>query len=83
MPYQYTLSTTAVGGEGGGASLQDRCWPRAAGREVLFVSKRRRPPPSLSARLEYLRETFQIREADYLAFDAVGWVFLGGGGVCF
>lgn len=25
----------------------------------------------LRARLEYLRETFQIREADYLAFDAV------------
>lgn len=32
-------------------------------------------PPAAScprrARLEYLRETFQIRENDYLAFDAV------------
>lgn len=25
----------------------------------------------LRARLEYLRETFQIREADFLAFDAI------------
>ncbi len=25
----------------------------------------------LRARLEYLRETFQIKESDYLAFDAV------------
>ena len=31
----------------------------------------------LRARLEYLRETFQIKEADYLAFDAV---CAGGGG---
>lgn len=32
------------------------------------------PPPSIrlsSARLEYLRETFQLNENDYLAFDAV------------
>lgn len=43
------------------------------------------PPPNpapRSARLEYLRETFQIKEADYLAFDAVrevqGWVVAGG-----
>ena len=27
--------------------------------------------PACRARLEYLRETFQIKENDYLAFDAV------------
>jgi hypothetical protein len=30
----------------------------------------------LRARLDYLRETFQIKESDYLAFDAVRWVFV-------
>ena len=30
-----------------------------------------RQPPLCRARLEYLRETFQIKESDFLAFDAV------------
>lgn len=29
------------------------------------------PPPSLQARLEYLRDQFQIRENDFLTFDAM------------
>ena len=29
------------------------------------------PPALCRARLEYLRETFQIKESDFLAFDAV------------
>ena len=37
------------------------------------------PPFARSARLEYLRETFQIKESDYLAFDAVGGGVAGEG----
>ncbi len=31
----------------------------------------------LRARLEYLRAAFQIKENDYLAFDAIRWVVVG------
>lgn len=73
IPFQYTLSRSAV-------HHPDSCLSnssKAISFSSLVTSSCRHSLKSdacfriLRARLEYLRETFQIKEGDFLTFDAV------------
>ena len=84
VPYQYTLSRILRRAAGAGAlgPCREGCLQRAGCASHVCSVPCDAPAPTRPhahtptrvrrrARLEYLRETFQIRENDYLAFDAV------------